>query len=317
MSEQRKRFYEFGPFRVDVVERHLSRDGERVPLAPMVFNLLLVLIQHSGQVLERTWLKEQVWGGSNIGDPDGHALANLNVYIATLRKALGDTPSHPRYIGTVARHGYRFIADVREWEEEIEQVSALPKADKPDSRSRRRFLPLLTIGVILVGAAIAGYYYFKSYSTPPPKHSPVISVAVLPFKLLNDDDRDRPLEKGLAATLIPRLSNINEIRVLHLDIVCEYLDQRDRDLAAIGRGLHVNLVLTGNIQRAKGDVRVIMQLIQVKDGRQLWTGTFDEKFTNVLSVQDSISKRAVAELAQQLMMLRHMENVEAFGLYQQ
>src|SRR5262245_49869980 len=118
MPGQRKHFYEFGAFRVDAVEHLLLRDGERVPLAPMVFNLLLVLIKHPGQALERAWLKEQVWGDAKIGDPDDHVLANLNVYIATLRKALGDDPHQPQYIETIPRNGYRFIADVREWDEE-------------------------------------------------------------------------------------------------------------------------------------------------------------------------------------------------------
>ena len=315
MAVQRKHFYEFGSFRMDVAEHLLLRDGERVPVAPMVFNLLLVLIQHSGQVLERGWLKEQVWGDANIGGPDDHALANLNVYIATLRKALGDAPDHPHYIETIPRHGYRFIADVREWDEEIENVNGergvqevqeAQKDGKLDNRSRRRFLQFTAIGIIPVGAAIAGYYYFKSYSTPPPKSSPIISVAVLPFKLLSDNDRDKPLEMGMTATLIPRLNNLSEIRALHLDKVNGYLD-RDQDPAAIGRELRVSLVLTGSIQGVKDDVRVIMQLIRVKDERQLWTGTFDEKFTNVLSVQDSICNRAIAELARQLAMMSYTE----------
>jgi DNA-binding winged helix-turn-helix (wHTH) protein len=251
MGGQRKHFYEFGAFRVNVDERLLLRDGERVPLPPKVFNLLLILIQHPGQVLERGWLKEQVWGNTEIGDRDD-GLANLRVEIATLRKALGDASDQPRYIETIPRNGYRLIADVREWEEEIA------------------------------------------------KHSPGVSVAVLPFRLLNDNDRDRPLEKGMAATLIPRLSNINEIRVLHLDKVCGCLN-RDQDPAAIGRRLRAHLVLTGAIQSAKDDVRVIMQLIRVRDERQLWTGTFDAKFTDFLSVQDSISNQAITELARQLM----------------
>jgi len=315
MPGQSKHFYEFGAFRVDAAEHLLLRDGERVPLAPMVFNLLLVLIKHPGQALERAWLKEQVWGDAKIGDPDDHVLANLNVYIATLRKALGDDSHQPQYIETIPRNGYRFIAEVREWEEEeVEKVNGAQAEVQTVKKSRRRFLQLITPGMILVGAVVAGSYFFKSYYTPPPKQYPPTSVAVLPFKLLNDNERDRPLEKGMAATLIPRLGNINEIRVLHLDKVRGYFD-RDQDPAEVGRGLQVDLVLTGDIQSVNNSVRVIMQLIRVSDEQQVWSDTFTEKFTDLLSVQDSISDQAIAELTQQLRMMRYTENVEVSDPY--
>jgi DNA-binding winged helix-turn-helix (wHTH) protein len=272
MARQRKHFYEFGAFRVDADDHLLLRDGERVPLAPMVFNLLLILIRHPGQVLERAWLNEQVWGNAKIGDPNDYAFANLNVYIATLRKALGDDPNQPRYIETIPRIGYRFIADV------------------------------------------SYYYHFVSYYAPPLKYSPAASVAVLPFKQLNDSDRDRPLEKGIAATLIPKLSDIGEIRALQLDRVCGYFD-RDQDPLAVGRDLQAHLVLTGVIQSANDSVRVIMQLIRVRDERQLWTGTFDEKFTGILSVQDAICEQAIAELARHLRMAPYADGVEVSDPY--
>ncbi len=316
MPGQRKHFYEFGAFRLDAGEHLLLRDSERVPLAPMVFNLLLVLIKHPGQALERAWLKEQVWGDAKIGDPDDHVLANLNVYIATLRKALGDDPHQPLYIETIPRNGYRFIANVREWVEENKEgnkeINESQTEDQTIGAPRRRFLRLAAaIWMILIGAGAAGYYYFKSYYAPPPEHPPLTSIAVLPFKLLNDNDRDRPLEKGMVATLIPKLSDIDEIKVLHPDKVSGYLD-RNHDPATIGRGLQAHLVLTGNIQSVNDSIRVVMQLIRVKDERQIWSGTFDEKFTNVLSVQDSIASQAIAELARHLTMARYVENVKAF-----
>jgi DNA-binding winged helix-turn-helix (wHTH) protein/TolB-like protein len=315
MPGQRKHFYEFGAFRVDAIEHLLLRDGERVPLAPMVFNLLLVLIKHPGQALERAWLKEQVWGDAKIGDPADHVLANLNVYIATLRKALGDDPHQPQYIETIPRNGYRFIADVREWEEENKEankeITESQTQDQTDGEPRRRFLRrAAAIWMILIGAGAAGYY-FKYYYPPPPEHPPLTSIAVLPFKLLNDNERDRPLEKGMVATLIPKLGNIDEIKVLHPDKVSGYLD-RDQDPTTIGRGLQAHLVLTGNIQSVNDSIRVVMQLIRVKDERQIWSGTFDEKFTDVLSVQDSIASQAMAELARQLTTARYVENVKAF-----
>src|SRR5436190_12473989 len=108
MSEQAKHFYEFGSFRVDAVERLLLREGEAVPLTPKLFDILLVLVSHSGHILEKDELLKAVWRDAVVEE------GNLTRNISTLRKALQDDADNPLYIETVPWRGYRFVAGVRE-----------------------------------------------------------------------------------------------------------------------------------------------------------------------------------------------------------
>lgn len=112
MTSSEKRFYEFGPFRLDLEERLLMRDGEPVPLTPKAFETLLVLIENSGKVLEKESMMRQVWPDTFVEE------ANLAVNISLLRKAMGNRPDGGPYIETLPRRGYRFAARVRDVTEE-------------------------------------------------------------------------------------------------------------------------------------------------------------------------------------------------------
>ena len=115
--------YEFGPFRVDVRERALRRNGELVPLTPKVFDILLVLVQSSGRVLTKNEMMNLVWPETAVEE------SNLGRNVSTLRKALGDVPDEHRYIETIPWRGYRFIAKVRQCSDEraaIDSLAVLP-----------------------------------------------------------------------------------------------------------------------------------------------------------------------------------------------
>ncbi|MEJ7615759.1 MAG: transcriptional regulator [Pyrinomonadaceae bacterium] len=108
MSKQRQGFYQFGSFRLIPVERLLLREGQSVPLTPKVFDLLVVLVEHSGHLLAKEELLKAVWGESHVEE------GNLTFSISVLRKSLGESKAEPHYIETVPRSGYRFIADVQQ-----------------------------------------------------------------------------------------------------------------------------------------------------------------------------------------------------------
>lgn len=121
MSEKPRVFYEFGPFRLDEGERHLLRDGEEVVLRengreerlrPKAFDLLLMLVKSRGRIVGRGDLLEKLWPSTFVEDN------RLSDNVSTLRKFLGDRPRDPHYIETVHKHGYRFVAEVRESQEE-------------------------------------------------------------------------------------------------------------------------------------------------------------------------------------------------------
>ncbi len=146
-------------------------------------------------------------------------------------------------------------------------------------------------------------------------------IAVLPFKPVLPESRDLVLELGMADTLITKLSNSREIIVRSLTSVRKY-GGLEQDPVSAGRELEVNSVLEGNVQRVGDRIRVTARLIKVADGSSLWAATFDEKFTDVFSVQDAISQKVADALALRLsreenkrLTKRYTDNVEAYQLY--
>src|SRR5262245_19353156 len=120
MSQRSKHIYEFAPFRLDVAEQLLLRDGAAVPLPPKAFDLLLALIEHHGHLIEKDELLKAVWPDTFVEE------VNLSYNVSLIRKALGDGENGQRFIETVPKRGYRFVRNVREMEE-----SALPTAEEP------------------------------------------------------------------------------------------------------------------------------------------------------------------------------------------
>jgi DNA-binding winged helix-turn-helix (wHTH) protein/tetratricopeptide (TPR) repeat protein len=149
----------------------------------------------------------------------------------------------------------------------------------------------------------------------------VAAIAVLPFMPLVAEHRDMALELGMADTLSARLSGIRELVVRPISSVRRYATLDQNPLAA-GRELAVESILEGSIQRWGDTIRVTVRLMQVATGAALWTGTFDEKFSNIFAVQDAIAERVVAALALQLghaklqhLSRRRTDNAEVYELY--
>ncbi|MDQ3256650.1 MAG: tetratricopeptide repeat protein, partial [Acidobacteriota bacterium] len=163
--------------------------------------------------------------------------------------------------------------------------------------------------------------YLWRAQTKTPSVPSIKTIAVLPFKPLMTENRDEALEMGMADTLIARLSTSREMIVRPLGSVRKY-GSLEQDPQAAGRELGVESVLDGHIQRVGDQIRVTARLVNVQDGASLWTGTFDEKFTDVFAVQDLISERVTGALAlhlsndeKQRLTKRYTENTEAYQLY--
>jgi len=310
MEEHAKRCFEFGPFRVDPVERVLLREGEFVALTSKLFDLLLLLVENSGRVVEKDRLMSEVWPDTFVEE------GNLTQNISVLRKALKDD-GH-QYIQTVPRRGYRFVGHVRGVVDESdliieehsvarvvvdEQRPDLP-AVKPSSETAQvsgtrplritRGLPgrtPLLISLALAGIAIAFTYFFwirraENISSASPVE--IRSIAVLPFQTLTASTADEYLGLGITDALIAKLSEIRKLKIRPTSAVRKFSGQEQNAMTA-GRELNVDSVLEGNVQRDGETLRVSVQLIDVREGRTLWAGKFDEKFTNILSVEDAIS----------------------------
>lgn len=286
MIEQNRFIYEFGPFRLDANKRVLTKEGEPVKLFPKEFDTLVALIQHSGVVIDKDELMQQVWGDTIVEE------SNLTTNISHLRKLLGENLGRNDYIVTVPGKGYRFVAGVKEIGEGGEELILA-----------QRTRTTITIQE-------------EEESAPAPK-----SLAVLPFKPLRASDRDEYLELGIADALITTLSNSRGIVVRPTSSVSKYAAVGQDPLAA-GRELEVEAVLDGSVQRAGDHVRVTARLLGVGDGAPLWGDKFDAQFTDIFSVQDSISEKIAAALAPELagrekllLTKRYTRNAKAYQLY--
>ena len=333
MAEKPEKIYEFGDFRLDISERLLLRDGIPVVVTPKVFDLLGLLVENHGHLMEKEKLIKALWPDSFVEE------ANLNVNVSTLRRVLGESPAESQFIETVPRRGYRFVAAVSEIEDrplprQREQpeksalavpelsttpVSAEHSIESASSRKHTRWVLWSAAIFTLLSAIFLVSWRFTHHST----NAPIRTIAVLPFHPLSASYSDAALEIGMADALITRLSNSNQIVVRPTSSVVKYTGTETTTLAA-GRELEVDAVLEGTVQRDNNRIRVTVQLLRVNEGVPIWAETFDDYFTNIFAVQDSISEKMAEALAmhlsghaKQLMAKRSTENTEAYQLYMQ
>ncbi len=338
MSQQIKRSYEFGPFRIDTVNRLLLRDGEPVPLKAKAVETLLVLVESKGQVLEKDDLMQALWPDSFVEE------ANLTQNIYMLRKALGDNS----YIETVPRRGYRFSAQVRQWDytssdlvlreqtrtsviiEEEDEISTdveigitnAPATPSTTNTGRAVTRQTLAAGLIIIALATLGTFLWRqNRSAQKDSITSIKSIAVLPFKTLQVASGDEYLGLGMADALITRLSRLGRIIIPPTSAVRKYAEL-DQGADRAGRELGVDAVLEGTIQRSDNGVRVTVRLTRLADGRTLWADQFDEPLTGVFKLQDSISARATDVLAlklsreeERLLTRDYTSDAEAYHLY--
>ncbi len=300
--------YAFDQYCLDTAKRLLLRDGEPVSLQAKAFDTLLALIENRDRVVEKDELIKKVWPDTFVEE------INLTVNISALRKALGESPTDHRYIVTAPRRGYRFVAEVREIKNgEAPTPGVTPSAqnDRPAEQRNPRFnsrhAALAASLLVIALLALSGLFLFSRPSKP---ETAIRTIAVLPFSELGADKEDH-LGIGMADALITRLGNIRRIIVRPTSAVLKYRGAPADPLAA-GRELGVEAALEGRVQRAGDRIRVTVQLLRVNDGVSLWAGTFDEDFTNILSVQDAISRRVTEALAAPLT----SEEIESLAKHQ-
>ena len=281
----RRNTYNFGPFQLDIVEQVLLLDGRSLPLKPKVFEVLSVLVQNSGRLVCKDELMKQVWANSFVEE------GNLSVSIFEIRKVLGASSNGHKYIETVPRRGYRFVSCATD---AAERTSS--QADGAD------------IDTQMLSRPLAGY--------PSTTKG---SIAVLPFKFIGGPGNEY-LGLGMADALITRLSNLRQVIVRPTSAVRKYTGAQDS--VTVGRELGVEWVLDGSIQKSRKRIRATVQLVNVVDGVLLWAEKFDEKFTDILAVEDSVSDQVSRALAPKLtgeekraLTKRYTDNPQAYADY--
>ncbi len=339
MDASATQIYEFGKFRVDAAKHLLlQQDGETVPLKPKVFETLLYLIQNRGRVLEKDELLNAIWTDTIVEEN------NLSQNISILRRVLGEIKNQHCFIVTIPGRGYKFVAEVREIaynpaaqsaadeQKPADEIALIYSAEPalgterlvPEQQTSKhlqtsRFWFVALTIVVIFALGTLGFYIWRGGQQSA--NLPIKSIAVLPFKPLVIENRSESLELGMADTLINKFSSSEAIIVRPLGSVRRF-NNLEQDVLQAGRELGVDSVLDGTIQTSGDRVRIAARLVRIIDGKQLWTETFDEKLTDIFSVQDSISQRVLSALTLQLsgeaqtrLKRRDTANVEAYQLY--
>ena len=263
---------------------------------------------------------EAVWPDSIVEEN------NLSQNISTLRRIFGETPGSHSYIVTVPGRGYRFVADVNERtdngipsmnDQATRPISPENQTGAASAKSRQRLpgktggsLALAVLGVILLAAIISrgpivrwlakhGIGAAAPVTSLGAVAERVHSIAVLPFEPLGQDLNDELLGLGMADAVIGRMSNLKQLVVLPTSAVSKYKGRASDPLAA-GRALQVDAILSGTIQRSGDKVRATVQLAHVASGRTIWSEKFNQTFTDIFGIQDSISDNVVRSFALRL-----------------
>lgn len=313
MVSQARRIYEFGPFRLIPEERQLLRDNQPVALTPKSFDLLVVLVENSGHLLEKGELMKRIWPESFVEE------ANLSVNVSALRRALGEGPNEHQYLETVPRRGYRFVAGVKERsdegtrssirelteegddsrhvaESERQNLSPQPAAALRPRVSPRRW-PLVLIGLLGFSGLLLGLNAGGLRERLQGKVSPVRiqSLAVLPLENLSGDPSQDYFADGMTEALITDLAKVSAIRVMSRSSVLQYKGAH-KPLPEIGRELNVDAVLTGSVVRSGERVRITVQLIHAATDRNLWSDSYERDLRDVLTLQRGVARDIVGEV---------------------
>ena len=292
----------FGVFELDLRAGELRKRGLRVRLQQQPFQVLAMLLEHAGQVVSREDLQKAVWPADTFVDFDH----GLNKAINKIREALGDSAESPRFVETVARRGYRFIADVRVVDAAAVAplVPALPAPTVPEVSDRQdvisappsaasvvrsRWWQLSTLALL---AVLVGLVAWKLQSAS--RSSPAIrSLAVLPLESLSSDASQDYFADGMTDELISDLGHISALRVISRTSAMGYKHTR-KSLPQIARELNVDGVVEGTVLRSGDRVRITAQLIDGAADRQVWSQSYEGEVRDTLALQSNVA-RAIAE----------------------
>jgi TolB-like protein/DNA-binding winged helix-turn-helix (wHTH) protein/Flp pilus assembly protein TadD len=290
----------FGVFEADLQAGELAKQGRRIRLQEQPFQLLAMLLEKPGEVVTREELRARLWPRTIIDFDHG-----LNKAISKVREALGDSSGNPRFVETVARRGYRFLAEVAVVRDRQERalvddptevrIPTLPSsptsAPRQEGRPRALARRLLGFGLALVLAiSLAWALYPRSHSAPA-----IRSLAVLPLENLSGDASQDYFADGMTDELITHLAQINAVRVISRASVMTYKSAR-KPLAEIARELNVEAVVEGSVLRSGDRVRIDAQLIQVPAERQIWAMSYDENIRDTLALQSKVTRDIAGQI---------------------
>jgi TolB-like protein/DNA-binding winged helix-turn-helix (wHTH) protein/Flp pilus assembly protein TadD len=320
-SEKAAASYRFGLFEVDNRTRELRKQGVRLRLRGRPIDLLLVLLEKPGEIVTRDDLRGRLWPADTFVDFD-HGLHSA---VNRLRETLGESAGNPRFIETLPRRGYRFIAPVTVVSHQPSASSATPVDPPPSeaqeitdvgrtrhvtgpaedrrsniptspSPSRRRRLAL-PIVLAIVAAIAAGLMLSRGGFVSPGGARPM-TIAVLPFQNLSGDPDEDYFSDGVTEEMIAALGMIGPDRLTVIGRTTSMLYKGARkSIGQIGQELGVTYLLEGSVRRAGSRMRITAQLVDTRNMAHLWSESYDRDIGDVLSVQSDVARQIARSLA--------------------
>jgi len=296
-SEPAGRILRFENFELDVRTGELRKHGVRLRLQGQPLQVLAALLQRAGDVVTREELRAQIWTTDTFVDFD-HSLHNA---IARLREVLGDSAEKPRYVETLPRRGYRFIAAVEAGDLPAPPrvADSAPPADVPGhlGLSKSHALLLTTVFAALV---ISMAFWLARTGGVPTRAAPRLnSIAVLPLENLSGDPSQEFFADGMTDQLITDLAKVGSLRVISRTSVMRYKGTK-KALPEIARELNVDAIVEGSVIRSGQRVRVTAQLVEAPTDQHLWAETYDRDLGDILKLQGEVSDAIAGQVRAQL-----------------
>lgn len=317
MIDGAKHSYRFKSFRLDVGERLLLKNGDPVILTPKAFDVLAALVERAGHLVEKDELLNVVWPDSFVEE------ANVARIVHTLRRSLEEDGNGNKFIETVAKKGYRFVAEVERIPEQVSEASAQAVKDRsiitedPSRRTRFVIFAVCILSVIALFSLVA--FNFRTDSSAGANE--IRSIAILPVQSLTAENREPILELGIAQSIILELGAAKNLIVRPLSTTRQYTDARQDPIMA-GREQKADYVFASNYQITDGKIRISSQLINVRSGQVEAVFKDEQILSGLLAVQDAVAanigRLLLAKLNGQpnnLKAKRPTANEEAYRLY--
>jgi TolB-like protein/DNA-binding winged helix-turn-helix (wHTH) protein len=310
-SNPRARMVRFATFEADLSAGELRKGGVKIKVHGQPFEVLAMLLEQPGEIVPREELKQKLWPTDTFVDFDH----GVNTAIKRLREALGDSAENPRFVETIPRRGYRFIAPV--------EPPAVAPAVKPDATAaspsatngavadrvshvatKPTKMVLFTMAVVVAVATVLGLAIYRQRLFARRSGPPIQSIAVLPLTNLSSDADQDYFADGMTDVLITNLGKIGSLRVISRTSVMQYKSTK-KPLPEIARDLNVDAIIEGTVSRSGNHLRITANLVQVSPERHLWAETYDSEVGDALTVQGELAQAVARKIQVTLTQKQH------------
>jgi TolB-like protein/DNA-binding winged helix-turn-helix (wHTH) protein/Tfp pilus assembly protein PilF len=263
----------FGVFELDLHTRELRKAGRKVGIQEQPLCVLVSLLERPGELVTREELRQKLWQADTFVDFD----TALNKAITKIRDVLGDSASSPRFVETLPKRGYRFIAPI--------EKLAPPEAALPETSVGFGARAKLAAMAIVLLLAVIAWIRWPRESAP----ARIRSIAVLPLDNLSGDPNQEYFADGMTDELITDLAQIHTLRVISRTSVMQFKHTK-KNLPQIAAELNVDAVIEGSVVRSGNKVRVTAQLLDARQDRHLWAASYEREMTDILGLEGQVAK---------------------------